>query len=350
MNKTLISLSLAALLAGCGGGDDDKKAPVITDEYIQTNAKLTQQLLFASELRETSHFYRYDLSETPYPRQSAPHVDSERCSNYGTMICMEGSNPVDLRDPLWESKRDALDYDSEDIRTVRFRTSNEVGDPETELLPVYIEQNSHLTPAREAAIIRSVNRIEADAGQQIFQHNELGELRVRYTSFSQYEAGHTGIGDNLWDGFNPYEESSSDELSDRDSYQKLRDQDGVRGGLVISFGTNWQSNPSDCAHFKANATTAPYISDPQTYMIDEDGYFSQNNWLWVNLGQANSTCNNMGGISDDIIVHEVAHVLGMISHIDGFGIGGIWSTGPAAVLKSIYTAPTNTPYEQLTVE
>ncbi|WP_210498792.1 hypothetical protein [Vibrio crassostreae] len=350
MNKTLISLSLAALLAGCGGGDDDKKAPVITDEYIQTNAKLTQQPLFALDLRETSHFHRYELDEAFSPQKGTPHVDSERCSNHGSRLCMEGSNPDDLRDPLWQSKRDALDYDSEDVRTVRFRTANEVGDPETELLPIYIEKNSHLTPAREATIIRSIKRIEADAGQQIFQQDELGELRIRYTSFAQYSSGHYGISDNLWDGFNPYEGLSGDNTDSRNSYQKLREQDGVNGGLVISYGTNWQSHASNCDHYKANATTAPYMSDPQTYMIDEDGYFSKDNWFWINLGQANGTCNNMGGISDEIIVHEVAHVLGMIGHLDGFGIGGIWSTGSAAVLKSIYTAPTNTPYEYLTVE
>lgn len=354
MKKSVISLSLVSILAGCGGSSDGgKSAPNITDEYIQENAKATQQRLFQSGVEQTNSFFRYDyVSGAQYISADYAHPSSERCTSYFAMLCMEGSNPNDLNDPNWENKLAALNYDSEELRTIRFRTANEVANPETDLLPIYINKNSHFTPEREAAIIKALNTIEADAGQRIFQYDEQSALKIRYATFTQYNGEEitTGMANNLWDGYNPHSGLPSTGSEGRDSYQKLMTQDGITGGLFISYGTNFKSPDDQCNHFKANATNAPFISDPQTYTIDEQGYLSSNNWLWVNLGQDYSTCNNMSAISHELIVHEVAHIVGMAEHISGFGdSNGIWSSGPAAVLKAIYAAPTNTPYQKLTV-
>lgn len=353
MKKNLISLSLISILVGCGGssGGGDN-SPSITDDYIQQNAKATQQKLFTSDMERTSSFYRYSFGSGSYISKDVPHTNSERCTSYITMLCIEGSNPEDVQDPQWEAKRDSLNYDDNELRTVRFRTESEVNNPETELLPIYIEQNTHYTAAREAKIIKALKTIEADAGKRIFQYDEQNELKIRYTNFAQYsgEQDNTGIANNLWDGYNPHTGLPNTGASGRDSYQKLMAEDGVSGGLIISYGTNFKSPDDQCNYFKANATAAPYIPDVPTYMVDGDGYFSRHNWLWVNLGQAYGTCNNMAAISHEIIVHEVAHIVGMASHISGFGDNnGIWSAGPAAVLKSIYAAPTNTHYQALTV-
>ena len=350
MKKNLIWLSIVSILAGCGGDD----APDITDEYIQKNAKATQQRLFITDMEQSSYFHRYDYAtdSAPYISQGEAHENSERCTSYSTMLCMEGANPENMDDEQWQEKRDALNYDYDELRTVRFRTANEVSNPETDLLPVYIEKNSHYTAEREAAIVSALQTIEADAGQRIFQYDEQNVVKIRYSNFAQYsgEQVNTGIANNLWDGFNPHSGLPSTGTTGRDSYQKLMTQDSVSGGLIISYGSNFRSPVDQCNLFKANATVAPYISDIQTYLIDEDGYFSPNNWLWVNLGQAYETCNNMSAISRELIVHEVAHIVGMAAHISGFGDeSGIWSTGSAAVLKAIYAAPTNTPYQQLTV-
>lgn len=349
MKKSLIALPLINFLVGCGGDD----APTINDEYIQQNAKATQQRLFISEMERSSSFHRYDYAsdEHQYISQGDAHENSERCTSYSTMLCMQGSNPSNVLDPQWESKRDALDYDYDELRTVRFRTADEVANPETDLFPVYIEKNSHYTAAREASIVSALKAIEESAGQRIFQYDEQNELKIRYTNFAQYsgEQINTGITNNLWDGYNPHSGLPNTDETERDSYQKLMTQDGVSGGLVIAYGTNFKSETSQCDYFKANASIGPYIMDIQTYMIDEDGYFSPDNWLWVNLGQAYETCNNMSSISHSIIVHEIAHIVGMTAHIQDFGNGGAWGSGPAALLKAIYAAPTNTPYQQLTV-
>jgi hypothetical protein len=374
MKKISWLLTVTALaLTGCGSDSDDEYNPTINDAFVQKNAKLSQQKYFVAldpcryqngngcvpddslTIEDSDTFWRYDFSNgASYVSAQYRHEDTERCSAY-TPLCMQKYGENGLIDSDWESHRDALDLSYEELRTVRYRTASEVNDPEVELLPVYINLSSEYTQARQNAIVKALEQIEADAGQRIFQFDESGKIKIRHADFSRYTfASETrGIAYNLWDGYEPPLGLPNTGPTARDTYEKLIAEDGVAGGLVISFGTNFDSSVIEagkCDFYKGNATNGPYIMDVQTYLVDKDGYFSSNQWMWVNLGQANDLCNNVHKVDHELIVHEVAHIVGLGNHFEGFGdSNGAWSTSAAAVLRAIYAAPVNTHYLELTV-
>lgn len=114
----------------------------------------------------------------------------------------------------------------------------------------------------------------------------------------------------------------------------------ISGGIIFSIDTaffshQYTTNPSTMC---ANASIGPYdggisISvDPSTHTFDP------NTLMWVNLGNRKCSWDN------GIVLHEMAHALGLFHHFDYFGK---WNTTSMAVLKLLYRNPAGTPFYAL---
>lgn len=202
-------------------------------------------------------------------------------------------------------------------------------------------------------VLSAIARIENTIGQQVFQST------IRTADFTQFTADDPAENtENVYDGWNPRTGYPVDGDGKGDSYIKLKDRDGVNGALIFSFGTNGRYS-GRCEESVANVDTQPYpdaLSMP-SYIVDGEGYITNENWNWVNLGRydngngvAGEVCHSVNNVTEDMIVHEIAHALGLAEHFSGFGIDGVWTSYPAAILKSLYNNPTNTLYTILSVD
>ncbi|MBV7317362.1 hypothetical protein [Shewanella sp. NIFS-20-20] len=343
--KQLLALTFSTVLvSGCGGGDDssdNNDGSNIADSVVQQLVKETQSRIFQNVTQKEVFYVRHDENGNEH----IEHTDSRRCQ--GNMVCMEHSNAAHQQfDPQHEDNLAALNLSKDDVRITRFRNANEVNNPDSDLLPVYINENKHLTPQREQMIRDALKQIEHIAGQQIFQ------TEIRYSQITQYdalfEAEYAYVGSelsNLWDGFISGQGVPATEAQVGDSYKKLIARDGVNGGLILAWGTVFRSS---CEGSLANASSIPLVMGQPSYFIDNEGYLTNESFNWVNLGQAHSQCTNMDKISHDVIVHEIAHAIGLSEHFTHFGNHGVFGGNAKAVLSSLYNNPVNSLYSEIT--
>lgn len=361
-NKSLLSALMTVGLAACGGGDDGDnggnnsgRAPVtaaeITSAYVQEHAEAAQFNLYGQDFSQSQSYAENKLGEN-----SNYFHETELCTGG---LCMENSNDQAADyDDQYVDKYEALGL--KDGKTVRYRTANDIGTDDdsvavdglgkSRFIQIYINQNDFLTPAREAMVREAVARMESVIGDKVFNSD------IKYAQMAQFVP--TDINDemalwgheNVYTGYQTDYDATTTGAEVGDSYQKLIARDGVRGGIIFSFGTApTVFGEKGCEGYKANVAPYPYSQVPLGMIIDEEGYITNENWKWVNLGQRPDTgCNNIEDISLELVKHEFGHGLGLSNHFEDFGgERGVWGLGAEAVLKSIYAAPVNSRFEDL---
>ncbi|MBM7035397.1 hypothetical protein [Vibrio ulleungensis] len=115
---------------------------------------------------------------------------------------------------------------------------------------------------------------------------------------------------------------------------------GITGGIVFSidsafYSHQYTTNPNTMC---ANAGQGPYDGGLSINVDTNTHTFEPSTLLWVNLG--NRQCSWDKGI----VLHEMAHALGLFHHFDYFGK---WNTTSMAVLKMLYRNPAGTPFYAL---
>lgn len=116
---------------------------------------------------------------------------------------------------------------------------------------------------------------------------------------------------------------------------------GIRGGVIISLDSAFFSHQyGDAKSMCANASIAPYSGSMGLVVDDNTHTYTEDNLLWVNMG------NNHGCSWDsNIVTHEIAHAMGMYTHLDGYF--GSWSVTAMNVLATMYSNNAGTPYDSL---
>ncbi|MDR9825759.1 hypothetical protein RCJ22_09100, partial [Vibrio sp. FNV 38] len=115
---------------------------------------------------------------------------------------------------------------------------------------------------------------------------------------------------------------------------------GINGGIIFSIDTafyshQWSTDPSLMC---ANAGQGPYDGGLNIAIDNNTHTFRDDTVVWVNLG--NRQCSWDKGI----VLHEMAHALGLFQHFDYFGK---WNTTSMAVLKLLYRNAPGTPFDTL---
>ncbi len=120
----------------------------------------------------------------------------------------------------------------------------------------------------------------------------------------------------------------------------FRGKHGIQGGIIFALDTSFYSHEYsfDPGSMCASASTAPYDGGVSIDVNNNNHTFDTNTLMWVNLG--NGQCNWDRGI----VLHEMAHALGLFHHFDYFGK---WNTTSMAVLKLLYNNPPGTPFYAL---
>lgn len=118
----------------------------------------------------------------------------------------------------------------------------------------------------------------------------------------------------------------------------------VTNHIQISYNTSYV--PAGFTDYKsgnycANVSTAPYSGNP----INPDWQNGIASWpVYVNLG--NGRCE----VTQDIIVHEFGHALGLANHFKGFGIGAAISQEYWDTLATLYNNPRSTASNKVVVK
>ncbi|MGR5118138.1 hypothetical protein ACPV5W_05285 [Vibrio astriarenae] len=124
-----------------------------------------------------------------------------------------------------------------------------------------------------------------------------------------------------------------------DSYS-FKSRHGINGGIIFSIDTAFYSHQwgTDPSFMCANAGQGPYDGGMQISVVSNTHTFGDDTLVWVNLG--NRQCSWDKGI----VLHEMAHALGLFQHFDYFGK---WNTTSMAVLKLLYKNAPGTPFHSL---
>ncbi|WP_210499170.1 hypothetical protein [Vibrio crassostreae] len=379
MKKSVFAIAVAAVLSGCGGSDGGSGGGTptpsyeINDKFVQDSIYFTQGDLFLTGTFNTeSLFWEHG---NIFPNDPVYRYDGEygaRC-NAGACAESNGLTPEDAQEVV--NSLDAMGI--ADGATIRYRTADEVNgvdqhnpvdsDGQSRLQTVMINVNDQLTPERRQLILDAVAQIQEDAGVQLF-NDEIVEIDMSHISVDDYVEDLSAHipeykyqNENTWRGvtynddgthkYNP--DTATDEYGDptkSDSYEKIIAEHGVRGGVIISYGTGMATTGADsCKMYKANVSGFPFVGNGLGHIVDKNAYITNKNFHWVNLGQHTQYCQNLHYIDKETIVHELAHAVGLHGHFEGFGIGGVWDDRAKAVLRSLYNTPVGTPYDQMTV-
>ncbi|WP_026957179.1 hypothetical protein [Aliagarivorans taiwanensis] len=120
------------------------------------------------------------------------------------------------------------------------------------------------------------------------------------------------------------------------------------GGIIFSQATA-VCNDSVCS--SSNVSTAPYSDSIPRYITTDYQKIwraSGHGFVWVNLDAAEYPGSDtmVKTASENSAIHELAHVLGMHSHFDGFSRSEAWSHNASRVLKTMYYRgnPPGVPY------
>lgn len=378
-----LTAAITVALVGCGDDGDDSPSQEISDAFIQESVLTTQSFTRNLLSKYYSNMAEYGTDETIFPVQT----DGSYC---GAASCLDSHGMTsEEHDAAWANVS-ALNI--QEGKTLRYRTESDVNgisstnpvsdDGYSRLVSVFINDNEHLTPERRALILDAVQTIEAQVGVKIF-NDEILDVNLAQFDPDLYleeqrklkESIEEGDGSyvianqyrNLWKGHTYNSDTTRNYDADTathtdldhpqygnvietDSYEDISEHYGVRGAIIVSYGTTHALlDSSDCSHYKANFSTFPFYGGDTGFKIDDKAYFTNSNWHMVNLGSHHSVCKNMDLIDKEIILHELGHALGLGYHFNGFGIGAGWDERAIAVLKAIYHNPIATPISELTV-
>lgn len=115
------------------------------------------------------------------------------------------------------------------------------------------------------------------------------------------------------------------------------------GGIVFSLGTAYVPDGStDYANYCANASNylnASQYENPYT----SNATFTTRKLTFLNIDNIGCTSSNM------IVVHEVAHAIGLLQHFSDYGLTDSWGSTTESVLKTLYFNSPNTPYTDAVV-
>lgn len=379
---SFLAAAITVALTGCGGGDGDSSggtpAPSyeINDTLVQDSIRVAQSGFFRTGRFNNQTKFTEIIDNNPF----GPDIpDAGGYCNYG--LCPES---IGLSTEEYQLVRDNLESFSESGGgTVRYRNINEVNgvdlgnpvdsDGQSRLQTIIINNNEVLTPERRQMILDAVAQIQIDAGVKLF-NDEILDIDLSKITVDEYvedlnahtmtyrnQNKNTWVGNTYHDGGAiKYDASTATDdngdLKDNNSYEKLVDKHGVRGGIIISWGTAMATTEVGCtvkpengSIVKANVSGFPYIGNEFGLTVDKNGYATNSNFSWVNLGQYTKYCHNIHFIDQETILHELGHAIGLNDHFDGFGIGGVWDDRAKAVLRSLYNTPVGTPYDQMTV-
>lgn len=373
IKSNLFSLFAVSVIVGCGGSDSDGNAPStpITDEFVQANALIAQ----GSNVKYLSD------AGAMYEHRPDGFATGEEASYCGAATCFS-ANDLQEQESYFDAKNELLALDLAAGKTFRYRDDSLVNgvslsspvddNGESRLATIFLNDNGQLSPQRREMIVNAVTSLEEQIGLKLFNDEindvYLGqfELSDYYENFGTEEAEYKGQNQNLWHGHTYHDDGSYKHNADTavhldvdsihygsliegDSYQELTDKFGVRGAITFSFGTAMATSAAYCKSVKANFSTFPFDGGSTGFILDKHAYISNSNWHFVHLGQNNAFCNNMDVINEEIIIHELAHALGLVQHFDGFGINAVWSKQAAAVLRAIYHHPVATPFNELSL-
>ena len=112
------------------------------------------------------------------------------------------------------------------------------------------------------------------------------------------------------------------------------DEASIARGLVLRQGTSYLPTGANPQAYCANVGNAPFSGGWPANSLTAPGVLSAR--FYVNLDNPQCTA------SADIVVHEIAHALGMGSHFKGFGDGPAISADFWTVLASLYGNPAGT--------
>ena len=114
------------------------------------------------------------------------------------------------------------------------------------------------------------------------------------------------------------------------------------GYLRVSYLTSYvPPGSTDYASYCSNVATGPNVGNVVA-PTSPSGERNQKA-AWINLG--NGRCD----VTQDIVVHEMGHALGLANHFQGFGFPDALSTQFWDVLATLYANPVRTPATQLVV-
>lgn len=118
---------------------------------------------------------------------------------------------------------------------------------------------------------------------------------------------------------------------------------GIIGGLVISEGSGYYDSgmAPDPQSMCANASIAPYSGGISIQIYGNTHTYTETTLMWANLG--NGQCS----WDSDIVVHEIAHAMGMFKHVDHDHFGK-WGSTAMDMLDTMYKNLAGTPFNALT--
>lgn len=194
--------------------------------------------------------------------------------------------------------------------TVRFDTTNQI--------PLYYVSLEGTQPP--TAVVEAVNQIESRLGNIFTDFHLLTDDLSGYRDLSFPTENR---------GNYTYSEAS------------FKNAHGIIGGLVFSQGTayystEWANDPQEMC---GNASIGPYTGNLSLVVNPATHTYSASSLLWVNMG--NGQCS----WDYQMAKHEMAHAMGMFSHLDGYF--GLWSETAMDILATLYSNSAGTPFNEL---
>lgn len=121
-----------------------------------------------------------------------------------------------------------------------------------------------------------------------------------------------------------------------------------QGFWRIGYDTAQLWDPAKPNYNCANVSDGPFITSTAFSFSENPQWIFTDNPInrsvkWINLG--NGKCD----VSQDTVIHELAHALGILVHFDGYGNGPAISEGMWAVLLTMYKNPIGTKRENIIV-
>lgn len=186
-------------------------------------------------------------------------------------------------------------------------------------IPLYYVSNDG-SPAPQK-IVKGVEKIEARLGDIFSDVQLLAEDLSPYRD-TAYPNENRGDGS--------YDETT------------FKNNHGITGGLVLSVDTAYYSSDETNDHqtMCGNASIAPYDGSVSLVIDAASHTYSNDTLLWVKLGN-NQGCN----WDTDMVVHEMAHAMGMYQHLDDYF--GSWSSTAMDILATLYSNDAGTPFDDL---